>query len=76
MASLIARGGWGDREEAVMKRATVDDYLEAIRSLDGKEFKLFLLKNLDILEHGPAFDENFGDARHRLLKACRHQLQR
>ena len=44
MASLIARGGWGDREEAVMKRATVDDYLEAIRSLDGKEFKLFLLK--------------------------------
>jgi len=75
VASLIANQGWGHREEIVMKRATVDDYLDAMRTLEGKEFKMFLLKNLDILEQGPGLDQHFGDARHRFLEACRRLCQ-
>ena len=71
VASLIAHQGCGNHEEIVMKHATVDDFLEAIQTLEGKEFKLFLLKNLDILEQGSGLDQHFGDARHRFLEACR-----
>ena len=71
VASLTAHQGWGNREEIVMKRATVDDFLAAIQTLEGKEFKLFLLKNLDILEQASGLDQHFGDARHRFLEAYR-----
>ena len=71
VASLVTHDGWGHREEAVMKRSTVEEYVDTIRALDGHSFKLFLLKNLDILEHGETYDRHFGEARHRFLEACR-----
>lgn len=71
VANLVTHDGWGRREEAVMKRSTVEEYLDAIRTLDGHDLKFFLLKNLDILEHGESYDGHFGEARHRFLEACR-----
>ena len=71
VAGLVEKSGWGHRDEAVMKRATAKDFEDAMRSLKGHEFKLFMLKNLDIVEHGETYDRHFGEARLRFLEACR-----
>ena len=54
-----------------MKAASVDGFVTAMISLDWRALKIFMLKSLDILEHGEAYDKNFGDFRFRFLDACR-----
>lgn len=71
VAGMVERSGWGRRDEAVMRRATAKDFEDAMRSLKGHELKLFMLKNLDIVEHGETYDRHFGEARLRFLEACR-----
>lgn len=71
VASLVAKPGWGRREEEVMKRATAREFEDSMQSLKGNDFKLFMLKNLDILEHRATYEPHFGEASQRFLEACR-----
>lgn len=71
MLSLIGRDGWGRRHEAVLKAATVEDFIAAIRTLKGHEFKMFILKSLDILEQNQMYEKNFGNAGNNFLEASR-----
>ena len=71
MLSLVGRNGWGHREEAILKVASVDDFLEAMRTLKGQDFKTFILKSLDILEQNQMYEKHFGNAGNNFLEACR-----
>ncbi|MBA4710050.1 P-loop NTPase fold protein [Aquitalea aquatica] len=68
---LIENDSWGYREEAAMKAATIDDFEKAMRTLKGRDFKLFVLKSLDILEQGQNYEKHFGQAGLNFLEACR-----
>ncbi|AKJ68435.1 hypothetical protein ABW99_09620 [Pandoraea thiooxydans] len=63
--------GWGHREEAAMRAATIDDFETAMRTLKGRDFKLFVLKSLDILEQHEMYEKHFGQAGMNFLEACR-----
>lgn len=67
---LLENNGWGSQEEAVMRAATVDDFETAMRSLKGLDFKLFVLKSLDILEQHEMYEKHFGHAGMNFLEAC------
>jgi len=68
---LLENGGWGHREEATMRAATIDDFETAMRTLKGHDFKLFVLKSLDILEQNEMYEKHFGQAGMNFLEACR-----
>ncbi|KAF1037019.1 MAG: hypothetical protein GAK33_03503 [Burkholderia lata] len=68
---LVENSGWGHREEAAMRAATIDDFETAMRSLKGLDFKLFVLKSLDILEQNEMYEKHFGQAGMNFLEACR-----
>ena len=68
---LLENSGWGHREEVVMRAATIDDFETAMRSLKGHDFKLFVLKSLDILEQHEMYEKHFGQAGMNFLEACR-----
>ena len=42
-----------------------------MRTLKGREFKLFVLKSLDILEQNQMYENHFGQAGMNFLEACR-----
>jgi hypothetical protein len=68
---LIENDSWGHREETAMKAATIDDFEKAMRTLKGRDFKLFVLKSLEILEQGQNYEKHFGQAGLNFLEACR-----
>lgn len=68
---LLENDGWGHREEAAMRAATIDDFETAMRTLKGRDFKLFVLKSLDILEQHEMYEKHFGQAGRSFLEACR-----
>ncbi|WP_148289893.1 P-loop NTPase fold protein [Ideonella sp. B508-1] len=68
---LLENSGWGHREEAAMRSATIDDFETAMRTLRGHDFKLFVLKGLDILEQNQMYEKHFGQAGTNFLEACR-----
>jgi hypothetical protein len=68
---ILENDGWGHREEAAMKAATIDDFEIAMRTLKGRAFKLFVLKSLDILEQHEAYEKHFDQAGINFLEACR-----
>ena len=68
---LYENSGWNHREKAAMRAATIDDFETAMRTLKGNDFKLFVLKSLDILENNQMYEEHFGQAGMNFLEACR-----
>lgn len=68
---LLENDGWGHREESAMRAATIDDFETAMRTLKGRDFKLFVLKSLDILEQNETYEKHFGQAGMNFLEACR-----
>jgi len=68
---LLENDGWGHREEAAMRAATINDFETAMRTLKGRDFKLFVLKSLDILEQHEMHEKHFGQAGMNFLEACR-----
>ncbi len=68
---LMEHDGWGHREETTMRAASVDDFETAMRTLKGRDFKLFVLKCLDILEQNQMYETHFGEAGRNFLLACR-----
>jgi len=67
---LLENDGWGHREEAAMRAATIDDFETAMRTLRGRDFKFFVLKSLDILEQNKMYERHFGQAGMNFLEAC------
>ncbi|WP_143713526.1 hypothetical protein [Variovorax sp. RO1] len=68
---LLENDSWGHREEAAMRASTIDDFETAMRTLKGRDFKLFVLKSLDILEKNQMYENRFGQAGMNFLEACR-----
>lgn len=68
---LLENDGWGHREEAAMRAATIDEFETAMRTLKGHDFKIFVLKSLDILEQNQMYENHFGQAGMNFLEACR-----
>jgi hypothetical protein len=66
---------WGRREEMVLRSASIEDFQNALISLRGGDFKIFVLKCLDILEFKETYERHFGDAGMNFLFACRLVLK-
>jgi hypothetical protein len=68
---LAQSNGWGPSEEAVLRSATVDDFMQTILSTRGEQLKMFLYKNLDIYANRGTYVSHFGSGPANFLEACR-----
>ncbi|MDT0354142.1 hypothetical protein RJO15_00015 [Herbaspirillum huttiense F1] len=62
--------GWGDREESVLRSATVDDFERTILGAKGSSLKDFMLKNVSMYARRENYHEHFGSAHDNFFKAC------
>lgn len=68
---LARSNGWGPSEEAVLKSATVDDFMQTILSIRGEQLRVFLYKNLDLYANRGTYANHFGSGPTNFLDACR-----
>ena len=69
--SLVKNNGWGIREEAVLKSATVQELERIIRASDLPDLKLFMGKMLDLCVNRKTYTQHFGAAMTNFVEACR-----
>lgn len=68
---LAQSNGWGPSEEAVLKSAAVDDFVQTILSIRGEQLRVFLYKNLDLYANRGTYATHFGSGPANFLEACR-----
>ncbi|GAC1607413.1 MAG: hypothetical protein NVS3B3_10220 [Aquirhabdus sp.] len=69
---VAKNSGWGHKQEAAMKSASVADFEATIKSLEIDDLKLFLCRFLDMCVHKGTYLSHFGSATDHFTQACRN----
>lgn len=69
---MVKNGGWGSREEIVLKAATASDFELTIKTLPAGALKLFMARFLDMHMNRKNFTTHFGNATDNFVEACRN----
>lgn len=69
--SIVKNSGWGPREEAVLKSATIQDLETIIRTSEVPDLKLFMGKMLELYANKQNYEQHFGQAMDNFAQACR-----
>ena len=69
---IVQKSGWGHKEEAIMKNATVQDFEATIKSLKAEDLRLFMFKFVDICAQPSAYKQHFGAASDHFIEACKN----
>jgi hypothetical protein len=64
--------GWGYKQEAVLKAATVQDFEAVIRTLEVDDLRLFMCRFLEMCVQPGSYVQHFGTATNRFMDACRN----
>jgi hypothetical protein len=69
---IVMNSGWGHKEEAVLKAATVQDFDAIIRTLEVDDLRLFMRRFLEMCVQSGSYVQHFGPATTRFMDACRN----
>lgn len=69
---VAENSGWGARQEAALKSATVEEMEATIRNSPITDMRFFLLKMLDLCIHKNSYQSHFGSAMDNFVHACRN----
>ncbi|QXE89177.1 KAP family NTPase [Geomonas subterranea] len=69
---IIKSSGWGMREEAVLKSATVQDMEQIIRTCSTSDLQLFMRRMLEMCTDKQSYINHFGTAMDNFVHACRN----
>lgn len=69
---VAKNSGWGHKQEAAMKSASVADFEATIKSLEIENLRLFMCRFLDMCVHKGAYQPHFGSAMDHFTQACRN----
>lgn len=69
---VAKNSGWGPKQEAAMKSASVADFEATIKSLEIADLRLFMCRFLDMSVHKGAYQPHFGSAMDHFTQACRN----
>jgi len=69
---VAKNGGWGRKQEAAMKSASVVDFEATIHSLGMDDLRLFLCRFVDMCVHKGTYLAHFGSAMDHFTQACRN----
>lgn len=71
--AIITKSGWGTFEEIAMRSASVNDFVDAIRSMtDLDELSRFMRRMMDLRLRHHDDDQYFGSATMHFVQACRN----
>jgi hypothetical protein len=69
---IVQNNGWSQRQEMVLRAATVKDFEEAIKSLEADQLRLFMCKFLELCVHHEKYISHFGTAMQHFIEACKN----
>ncbi|AVS65175.1 hypothetical protein C8245_05170 [Paracidovorax avenae] len=69
---VAKNSGWGHKQEAAMKSASVADFDATIKSLEVDDLRLFLCRFVDMCVHKGTYAPHFGSATDNFTQACRN----
>lgn len=69
---VAKNSGWGHKQEAAMKSASVADFEDTIKSLEVDNLRLFLCRFVDMCVHKGTYLSHFGSAMDHFTQACRN----
>jgi hypothetical protein len=69
---IIQHSGWGTMQEVAMRNATVEDFESTIKGLEIRDFRVFMLRMIEMRIHRLNYDSHFGPATDRFAEACRN----
>lgn len=69
---VAKNSGWGHKQEAAMKSASVADFDATIKSLGMEDLRLFLCRFVDMCVHKGTYLSHFGSAMDNFTQACRN----
>lgn len=69
---IIDHSGWSNRQEMVMKRATVSDFENTIKNLSPQDLQIFLPRMMEFARQSKSYAQHFGKAPDNFLTACKN----
>jgi hypothetical protein len=69
---ITKHSGWGTMQEIAMKNATVEDFESTIKGLGIDDFRVFMLRMIEMRINRQTYDCHFGPATDRFVEACRN----
>jgi len=69
---VVVSRGWGHKQEAVMKSASVKDFEATIKSLEYDDLRLFMCRFLEMCVQPETYRQPFGPATENFIEACRN----
>jgi hypothetical protein len=69
-AYIAKNSGWNKPQEEALKGATPAGFEAAIKSLSGKDLKLFLTKNVEMHVQRSGYENHFGESSWAFVAAC------
>ena len=69
---IVMSSGWGHKQEAVLKAATVQDFEAIIRTLEVDDLRLFMCRFLEMCVQPGSYVQHFGTATNRFMDACKN----
>jgi hypothetical protein len=68
---IVKNSGWGPRQEAVLKAATVQDFVLTIKTLETSDLKRFMRQFMSMGVEKQNYVQPFGSAMDHFIEACR-----
>lgn len=69
---IVISSGWGRKQEATLKSATVQDFELVIRTLEVDDLRLFMCRFLEMCVQPATYKPNFGSATDYFMEASRN----
>ena len=69
---IAMNSGWGRKQEAVLKAATVQEFEAIIRTLEVDDLRLFMCRFLEMCVQSGTYTPHFGTATDYFMVACRN----
>lgn len=72
---IVTHRGWGPRQQAVMRSATIQEFEIAIRTMTTPDLRDFMPQMVRMCLDRETYDEHFGSAAEHFIAACRIVLE-
>jgi len=69
---VVLNSGWGPKQEAAMRSATVKDFEAVIRDAEVDDLRIFLGRFMDMCVQPGAYSAHFGNATNVFIDACKN----
>lgn len=69
---IVMYSGWGSKQEATLRAATVQDFEAVIRNIEAAHLRLFMGRFMEMCVQAGTYSDHFGNATNVFMDACKN----